>query len=207
MWLAVEGVVGAGKTTASSLIGESSGLVMVEERAELHPFLADYYEDPRQFAFETELAFMLIQLRELKTIVAPGGVVSDFAPAKNLIFARLQAGEADVALLETVDARLWRDLPRPDVVVYLDLPLEVCLRRIAERGREYEQGLTLPDLERIEDAYRRSLESLGQEVRKLELDGREPPEEVATGVMDLAGVARTDGRQCPELDSNQRPTP
>ncbi len=190
MWLAIEGVVGAGKTTTSSLIGQLSGLAAVEERAELHPFLVDYYGDPARFAIETELSFMLIQLRELKTLAAPGGVVSDFAPAKNLIFAGLHSPAADVALLETVEARLWRDLPRPDLVVYLDLPLEVCLRRIVERGREYEQGLTLPDLERIEDAYRGSLESLGQEVRKLELDGRESPEEVAIGAMDLAGVAR-----------------
>ena len=188
MWLAIEGVVGAGKTTTSSLIGRLGDLPVVEERSDQHPFLVDYYENPSRFAVETELAFTLIQLRGMKAVSASDGLVSDFAPTKNLIFARLQLPEEDVGLLEMVEARLWRDLPQPDVVVYLDVPSQVCLSRIAQRGRDYEQHLTISDLERIKDGYRSSLESLGDVVQELELSGEELPEEVALRVMTLAKI-------------------
>jgi deoxyadenosine/deoxycytidine kinase len=160
----------------------------VEERSGQHPFLVDFYEDPARFAIETELAFMLIQLGGVKTVSASDGLVSDFAPAKNLIFARLQLPKEDVSLLEMVEARLWRTLPQPDVVVYLDVPLPVCLDRIAQRGRNYEQHLTINDLNRIKDGYRSSLQSLGDVVHELKLSGDESAEEVALRVISLVGM-------------------
>lgn len=189
MWLAIEGLVGAGKTTTGSLIAEAAGLTWARERSEDHTFLTDYYADPARFAIETELAFMLIQLREMKLRDnAVTSVVSDFAPAKNLVFARLRLPREDLALLEAIEARLWRGLPSPDVVVYLDVPSSVCLERIRRRGRQYEQGLSAVDLDRIRDGYRSSLQSLGDVVQELELSGEEPAEEVALRVMTLAEI-------------------
>lgn len=189
MWLAIEGVVGAGKTTTSSLIADASGLTEVRERSEAHAFLADYYADPARFAIETELAFMLIQLREMKRrdrVVETA--VSDFSPAKNLVFARMWLPPEDLSLLEAIEARLWRGLPSPDNVVYLDVPSPVCMERIQRRGRPYELGLSVADLDRIKAQYEGSLASLGRQVSVLKLTGAEQPGEVVALAMDLAGM-------------------
>jgi deoxyguanosine kinase len=189
MWLAIEGVVGAGKTTTGSLLAEANCLTWARERSEDHAFLADYYAEPPRFALETELAFMLLQLREMKRLDGTvNDAVSDFAPAKNLVFARMWLSPEDLVLLEAIEARLWQGLPSPDRVVYLDVPSPVCLERIRRRGRPYEQGLRVADLDRIKAAYEDSFASLGQEVRVLKLTGSEHPAEVATRVMDLAGM-------------------
>lgn len=188
MWLAVEGVVGSGKTTTAALVGQLSGVEVALERLDEHPFLESYYRDPSRYAVETELGFMLIQLRQLRESLGNGSLVTDFAPAKNMIFARLETGGDDLRLLEAVDARLWRDMPRPDMTVVLDAPLDVCRKRLVARGRPYEQGLGLGELDRIRDGYLESLASLGAAVVRIELAGTESPEEVAEAVMEADGL-------------------
>jgi deoxyadenosine/deoxycytidine kinase len=194
MWLAIEGVVGAGKTTTSSMVGELSGMETALERLDEHPFLEAYYRDPSRYAVEAELVFMLIQIRQLQESLANDRLITDFAPAKNLIFARLETGGEDLRLLEMADARLWKDLPRPDMTVVLDVPLEVCRERLVARGRPYEQGLSIGGLARIRDGYLQALDSLGTAVTRIELTGTENPLEVASVVMqaaDLKGPATT----------------
>lgn len=188
MWLAVEGVVGAGKTTTAGLVGQLSGVEAALERLDEHPFLEAYYRDPSRYAVETELAFMLIQMRQLRESLDDGSLITDFAPAKNMIFARLETGGDDLRLLETADARLWRDMPPPDMTAVLDVPLEVCRERLVSRGRSYEQRLGLDDLDRIRDGYLKALDSLGTTVTRIELTGAESPAEVAEAVMKTAGL-------------------
>lgn len=189
MWLAIEGVVGAGKTTTGSLIAEATGLTWARERSEDHAFIDDYYVHPSRFGIETELAFMLLQLREMKRLDnTVDDAVSDFAPAKNLVFARMWLSTEDLVLLKAIEARLWQGLPSPDRVVYLDVPSSACLERIRRRGRPYEQRLNAADLDRVKAAYEDSFASLGREVGVLKLTGSEPPAEVAARVMDLAGM-------------------
>lgn len=192
MWLAIEGAVGAGKTTTGELLAAATGLTWSRERSENHSFLIDYYADPVRFAIETELAFMLLQLREMKLRDGvAAAAVSDFAPAKNLVFARMWLPPEDLMLLEAIETRLWRGLPAPDRVVYLDVPSPVCLERIRRRGRPYEKGLSVADLDRIKAAYEDSFASLGREVSVLKLTGSEQPAEVVTRVIDLAGISPT----------------
>jgi deoxyadenosine/deoxycytidine kinase len=188
MWLATEGIVGAGKTTTAELLAERPDLTAILERYDLHPLLGSYYADPARFALETELVFMVLQAHQVGTAAVSSGLVSDFAPAKNFVFARLSCDAADLGLLESVDRRLWRDLPQPDLTVVLDVPAEVCLERVIRRGRAYEQGLTVTDLERIRDGYEASLQELGGEVKRIDLDGGESRAEVAAAVIDAAGL-------------------
>lgn len=188
MWLAIEGIVGAGKTTTAELVGAGTDLAPVIERSDQHPFLGDYYRDPARFALETELAFMVLQAHQIRTTDVASGFVSDFAPGKNLIFARMACGDADLSWLESVELRLWRDLPSPELTVFLDVPPNACLGRIAERGRAYEQDLTVPDLDRLRDGYVGALDDLGAEVLTLALDGTESPSEVARAVVDAANL-------------------
>ena len=191
MWLAIEGVVGAGKTTTSSLVGQLTGADTALERLDEHPFLEVYYRDPARYAVETELAFMLLHLRQVRESLSSGRhLISDFAPAKNLIFARLESAGVDLQLLEAVDARLWKDLPSPDLTVFLDTPLEVCLSRLTARGRRYERGLRIGDLTRIRNGYLQALDSLGTVVTRIELSGREDPPTMAEAVMGAADLER-----------------
>ena len=188
MWLALEGVVGAGKTTTAALVGELAGADAALERLDDHPLLEAYYRNPSRYALETELIFMSIQASQVRDALGGDRLVTDFAPAKNLVFARLETGGDDLRLLELADARLWRDLPRPDLTVVLDVPLDICRERLVARGRPYEQGMALDDLARIRAGYLEALDSLGASVARLELSGGEEPVEVARAVMRMAGL-------------------
>ncbi len=190
MWLAVEGVVGAGKTTTASQVGQLAGVETALERLDEHPFLEAYYRDPKRYVVETELAFMLIQIRQLRELFGGDHLVTDFAPAKNLIFARLESDDDEFGLLESVEVRLWRDLPKPDLTVVLDAPLEVCRERLVARGRPFEQGLSVGDLAQIRRGYLDRLDTLGATVTRIELTGVETPEEVAETALQAAGLAR-----------------
>lgn len=186
VWLAIEGVIGAGKTTTASVLAGPTGLEARLERLDEHPFLEAYYRDPARHVLHTELAFMLIQTRQVGG--AGGALVTDFAPAKNLVFAGLWLGNEDVQFLKQAERQLWRELSPPDLTVFLDVPPPVCLERVRGRGRVYEADLAEGDLIDIRRGYLASLDSLGSEVKVIELDGSEPPERVAKLVAEVAGL-------------------
>lgn len=188
MWLAIEGIIGAGKTTTARLIGERTSLIPVIEPSDQHPLLNAYYSDPRRFALETELLFMVLQSHRLSTAATSSSLVSDFAPRKNFVFARLNCSDDDLGLLETVDERLWRPLPSPDLTVILDTPPTICKDRILERDRVYERDLKVGDLERLRTGYDEATGELGKEVRRLDLTGEETRDEVAASVMRVCGL-------------------
>lgn len=186
MWLAVEGIVGAGKTTTAGLVGERSRLKALIERSEDHPFLEAYYRDPRRYAIETEIMFMLLQVHQVRDVNPAGDLISDFSPAKNLVFASTNSSGENQRFLTDLHNRLWLGLPRPDVAVFLDVPVDVCLDRVIKRGRSYEQDIELGDLTSLRSAYRNSLPILADRVETLALDGTETPEVVAETTMRLA---------------------
>jgi deoxyadenosine/deoxycytidine kinase len=183
MWLAVEGIIGAGKTTSTGLICEVSGYLALLEPSERHPFLEDYYEDPARFVLETELVFMALQRNQVQKSDPWENWVSDYSPGKNLAFASLVASDQDLEVLKRVSADLWHGLPQPDLVVFLDVPTAVCLERIARRARPYERNIAASYLDDLRFAYDSLLESLGSRVRIMQLDGSESPEQVAKAVL------------------------
>jgi deoxyguanosine kinase len=188
MWLAIEGLIGAGKTTTTELLAGSTDLSAVIERSEDHPFLKAYYADPRHAAIETELAFMLIQRHQLRDRALKLDRVSDFSPGKNLIFARMVCSKDELQLLQDFEAKLWAGIPGPDLTVFIEVPASVCLERIAQRGRVYEQGLSVSDLERLATAYADALPDLGRRVETIQLDGTESEGAVAELVAAVAGL-------------------
>lgn len=188
MWLAIEGLIGAGKTTTAELLAASTPLTGVIERIEDHPFLESFYSDPRRYALETELTFVLLQRHQLRQLGPEPDRVSDFAPAKNLVFAEGSCSADELAMLRRFEADLHFELLEPDLTVFLDVPSRVCLERIATRGRPYEQGLTRADLEQLHGRYAESLGKLGKEVERLSLSGEESAEAVAEEVAGIAGL-------------------
>jgi deoxyadenosine/deoxycytidine kinase len=178
-WLAIEGLVGAGKTTTAELMGANLTGSVVLERIEQHPFLDDYYRAPDRFALETELAFIAIHLHQVKCAADRRALISDFSPAKNPIYGEVNLSMSDAAFLWRTEDYLWKDLQRPEVAIFLDVPPATCLERVRRRGRSMEQGLTVGQLERLRSAYISNLGRLAGDVVRLELNGDESPEEVA----------------------------
>jgi deoxyguanosine kinase len=176
-WYAIEGLVGAGKTTTAQLAASGLGMPAILEQTEAHPFIAAYYRDPRRFAMETELIFMAIHLHQVKT--AAGRFVTDFSPERNIMYGERQLQGADLAALKAVHSHLWRDLPRPVAALFLDVPAKVCLERIRLRGRAFEQGIAVDELESLRESYLANLSTLAVDVTHVKLTGDEPPELVA----------------------------
>jgi len=153
----VEGPIGVGKTTLASKLAESFGSNLLLEGAAENPFLEKFYENPRSAALPTQLHFLLERARQLKALKQDDMFnpvrVADFLIEKDRLFAELTLDADELDLYEQVYATLTIDTPTPDLVVYLQAPVEVLLGRIHKRGIRYEKMIEAAYLERLCDAY------------------------------------------------------
>jgi deoxyadenosine/deoxycytidine kinase len=186
-WLCIEGVIGAGKTTTAELIAERHGVAVIQEIFDQHPLLAAYYRDRQRFALETELVFTALRAHAAKIAVLGSPVVSDFSPAKTSVFAGLVLAEDDQAALAAVDERLWAGQVWPETAVFLDVPADRCLERLRWRNRPFEREVQVRDLDALRERYLQELDSLGQEVIRISLDGTESADAVGDAVIAAAG--------------------
>ena len=158
-YIVVEGPIGVGKTSLVRRLGKSFGCELVLEQDAENPFLERFYRDPRSAAFQTQLYFLFQRARQLQdlrqTDLFEQVRVADYMLDKDRLFARLTLDDQEYALYEQVYERLAIDAPAPDLVVYLQAPVDVLLDRIARRGIEYEQQIERRYLERLNDAYAR----------------------------------------------------
>ncbi len=155
----VEGPIGVGKTTLARKLAATVGAESVLEQADENPFLERFYKNPRAAAFPTQLFFLFQRARQLQELrqqdmFAPVRV-ADYLLDKDRLFARLTLDDEEYALYEQVYARLSLDAPRPDLVVFLQAPVDVLLERIARRGIRYEKYIEAGYLEKLIDAYTR----------------------------------------------------
>jgi deoxyguanosine kinase len=158
-YIVVEGPIGVGKTSLARRLCTSLGAQPLLEQAAQNPFLERFYKNPRAGALPTQLYFLLQraqQLAQLKQadLFAPVRV-ADYLLDKDRLFARVTLDEAEYALYEQLYAKLDIQTPKPDLVVYLQAPVDVLLERIAKRGVEYEQHIDRQYLERLNEAYAR----------------------------------------------------
>ncbi len=156
-YLGIEGVIGAGKTTLAKALAAAMGTRLVLEEVEENPFLERFYEDPRRFAFQTQVFFLLSRYRQQEVLrqqdLFSSMVISDYIFAKDRIFAYLNLGDQELALYERLASTLQRDVPTPDVVLYLQVSTDVLMERVAKRGRHYERNMTREYLERLNESY------------------------------------------------------
>ena len=153
----VEGPIGVGKTTLARRLAASHGADLVLEQPEQNPFLERFYREPRANAFPAQLFFLFQRSRQLEQLkqqdlFAPVRI-ADFLFDKDRLFARLTLDDAEYSLYQQVYERLAIDSPVPDLVVYLQAPVDVLEARIARRKAPFEQGLERAYLERVVDAY------------------------------------------------------
>jgi deoxyadenosine/deoxycytidine kinase len=156
-YVVIEGPIGVGKTSLVRRLGRSFGSELVLEQDAENPFLERFYRNPRAVAFQTQLHFLFQRARQLQDLrqadLFERVRVADYMLEKDRLFARLTLDDEEFALYEQVYERLAIDAPQPDLVVYLQAPVDVLLERIARRGIDYEQQIDRRYLERLTDGY------------------------------------------------------
>lgn len=165
-YVAVEGLIGAGKTTLTKrLAAEWDARTVLEEFAD-NPFLPQFYLEPARFAFALELSFLAQRYHQLKGIgdrsLFHPITVADYSIGKSLVFASVTLAPDEHALFRDLYAIMYAGLPRPDLLVYLHTPMPVVSERIRSRGRTYEQRIAHDYLERLQDHYLDHLRKLPQ---------------------------------------------
>jgi len=157
-YIAVEGPIGVGKTALARRLATEFGSQLVLERVEDNPFLSKFYEDPERHAFQAQLFFTLERYRQQRELEQHGidaaGGVCDYLFAKDGIFAGVTLNPHELALYRQIFQLLDAQIPRPDLVIYLEARPDVLLRRIRKRDRDFERSITPEYLERLTEAFR-----------------------------------------------------
>ena len=158
-FIAVEGPIGVGKTSLARRLCTSLSAQGIFEEASQNPFLERFYKNPRAGALPTQLYFLLQRAQQLASLqqadLFTSVRVADYLMEKDRLFARVTLDDAEYALYEQLYWKLDIKSPKPDLVVYLQAPVDVLLERIARRGVDYEQHIDRHYLERLNQAYAR----------------------------------------------------
>lgn len=156
-YIAIEGPIGVGKSSLAKILAQKYASRLVKEEVEGNPFLERFYENPRKYAFQTQLFFLLSRYRQQRELAQgdlfEAGVVCDYILAKDKIFALINLEDDEISLYESIYKLLVSTLPKPDLVVYLQARPEVLLSRVRKRGIAYERNISLDYLRTLSDAY------------------------------------------------------
>jgi deoxyadenosine/deoxycytidine kinase len=156
-YIAIEGVIGAGKTTLATLLAERLNADLVLEQFELNPFLDKFYKDRKRYAFQTQIFFLvnryvqqqnLLQLNLFKEYL-----VSDYIFEKDRIFAYLNLEGDELKLYETLASQLEKNILKPDLVIYLKASVDRLMENIRKRNREFERNIQRSYIEQLHEAY------------------------------------------------------
>ena len=156
-YVAIEGVIGVGKTSLARLLADRFRARLVLEEPEANPFLPDFYKDPRRYAFQTQMFFLVSRYKDLRERVHPDlfheGIVADYLFQKDRIFANLNLSDRELMLYDAIAPQLESEVPAPDLVVYLQASPERILERIQQRGRTYEKLMDPKYTATLAEAY------------------------------------------------------
>ena len=158
-YIAIEGPIGVGKTTLANKIAETFNYDAFLEQPAENPFLKNFYRNPSQSALATQLFFLFQRMQQIQDLkqrsLFENVRVADFLIEKDRLFAEVTLSAEEMILYEKVYEHITLDAPTPDLVIYLQAPIEILKERITKRGNINEQYLTLDYLERLNDAYAR----------------------------------------------------
>jgi 2-amino-4-hydroxy-6-hydroxymethyldihydropteridine diphosphokinase len=157
-YIAIEGNIGAGKTTLVSKLAEDFNAKTVLERFADNPFLPKFYKDQNRYAFPLEMSFLADRYQQISDDLAQFDLFKDFIIAdyhifKSLIFAKVTLAEDEYRLYKTLFDIIYKEMPKPDLYVYLYQNTERLLANIKRRGRSYEQEIPAEYLEKINNGY------------------------------------------------------
>ena len=157
-YIAIEGNIGAGKTTLASKLAEDCNAKLILERFADNPFLPKFYKDQSRYAFPLEMSFLADRYQQLSDDLAQFDLFKDFVVAdyhifKSLIFAKVTLQEDEFRLYKTMFDIIHKEMPKPDLYVYLYQNTDRLLVNIKKRGRSYEQDIPADYLEKINQGY------------------------------------------------------
>jgi deoxyguanosine kinase len=158
-YVVVEGPIGAGKTSLTRRLAEHIGASLLLEKPDENPFLPRFYTDIARYALPTQLFFLFQRINQLRDLAQldmfETVTVSDFLLDKDPLFARLTLPDAELGLYRQIFESQRIQAPQPDLVIYLQAPLETLLERVKRRGNAYERGISEDYLARLADSYSR----------------------------------------------------
>jgi len=156
-YIAIEGVIGVGKTSLAKLLAERMGGRLVLEKPEDNPFLEDFYRDQTRFAFQTQIFFLLSRYQQQKEFPQQDlfhpVVVSDYLFAKDKIFAHINLSEDELLLYDRILELMEPHIPKPGLVIYLQSSTERLMKNIRIRSRSYEKPMSEEYIRTLNEAY------------------------------------------------------
>jgi deoxyadenosine/deoxycytidine kinase len=197
-YIAVEGVIGVGKSLVVEKLGERLDAALVQEEWAGNPFLKPFYDGAPGSAFQTELFFLLSRYRQQQELqqrsLFKHVTLADYLFDKSKLFAYLNLDDSELLIYEKLYALLAEGIPRPDLVVYLQAPTEVLMRRIRSRGRPEESSLSEEYLAEVNRAYNHYFFHYAQTpllvVNTAELDFVKRPEDVDDLLKQIRGMGK-----------------
>jgi deoxyguanosine kinase len=155
--VAIEGVIGAGKTTLASMLGTTLSANVVLEKFEENPFLRDFYRDPDRYAFQTQIFFLLTRYKQQRELFQADlfhrFLVTDYIFEKDKIFAYLNLQDEELKLYETLVSSIEHSIPTPDIVIYLQSSVPRLMANIRGRARPYEAEISEQYIKDLNEAY------------------------------------------------------
>lgn len=158
MYVAIEGVIGVGKTTLARFLREPFQADLLLEVFEENPFLSSFYADRERYAFQTQIFFLLSRYRQQnnnvpRLLAENESLISDYTFEKDSLFARINLKGDELEMYHRVHEALAEKVPTPDLLVYLRAGIDTIMQRIALRDRSYERQIERSYLQQLSDAY------------------------------------------------------
>jgi len=158
-YIAIEGPIGAGKTSLAKKLAEDFNARLILESIEENPFLPEFYKDRRKHALKTQILFLINRYQQQKELLQHDlfskTIVCDYLFSKDRIFAALNLSKQELFIYEKIYSLLDTELPKPDLVVYLQASIDVLKKHIRKRGFDYEKPIDNTYLEQLAEAYNR----------------------------------------------------
>jgi deoxyadenosine/deoxycytidine kinase len=156
-YIAIEGVIGAGKTSLATMLSKKLKAKLILEKFETNPFLENFYKDPERYAFQTQLFFLLSRFQQQQELMQydlfNNYVISDYIFEKDKIFAYLNLQDDELKLYEKIISFIERNIPKPDLVIYIQSDLEQLVKNIKKRNRSFESNISEEYLKELIEAY------------------------------------------------------
>lgn len=156
-YVVIEGPIGVGKTSLTKRMAEHLGAEALLEEPDANPFLPKFYRDMRRHAFSTQMFFLFQRVAQLSDLkqreLFEKLTISDFLLEKDPLFARLTLTDEEFSLYQRIYQHLAPQAPTPDLVIYLQAPVEALISRVNRRGNDYERNISEEYLRRLAESY------------------------------------------------------